>query len=292
MKPRIAIVGPGRVGQSIGKILCAAGYPVSAVVGRDISSTRAGADFIGAELMATTHVERCCAAEVIFLTVSDDALGTVMEAMTQVDLNPGTLLVHCSGLHTTRIFAPLDPEAHNLETLSLHPLQTFASPVAGSTALPGSYCSLQGEDVAIERGYTIVEDLGCRGFVIDAAHKIRYHAAACMVSNYVTTLMDAASELCADIPGAEEIFPTAFNSLIEAAVRNSTEVGTQHALTGPIVRGDCGTLATHVQEIQRSRLDLLPIYRVLAHQTLELALKSGRLEDDCATQMRNTLDLT
>jgi len=292
MKSRIAIVGPGRVGQSVGKMLCVAGYPVRAVVGRDIASTRTGASFIGAELTATIHLERCCAADAVLITVPDDALCSVIEALTHIDLHPGKLLIHCSGLHTTRIFAPLEPEARDIHTLSLHPLQTFASPEAGYAALPGSFCSLQGDKFAIERGYAMAEDLGCRAFEIDAEHKIHYHAAACMVSNYVTTLIDAAAELCADISGADDIFPAAFEPLLEAAVRNSIEVGTRQALTGPIVRGDIGTLAAHVRKIQSSNPDLFPLYRVLARQTLEVALKAGRLEQHSAAQMRNILDRT
>lgn len=290
MKPRIAIVGPGRVGQSVGKLLRAAGYPISAVVGRDIASTRPAADFIGAELMATTHLERCCTADVIFLTVPDDALGAIIEALTHIELRPGTLLVHCSGLHTTQIFAPLDPEGREILTLALHPLQTFASPAAGWAALPGSYCSLQGDESAIESGGAIVEDLGCSSFVIDATHKIRYHAAACMVSNYVTTLIDVATELCTDIPVPDAIFPAAFKPLLEAAVSNSIKVGPPQALTGPIVRGDSGTLAAHVKEIEHCSPDLLPLYRALAHQTLEVALKSGRLEQGDASQLSRILD--
>ncbi|MFN2257852.1 MAG: Rossmann-like and DUF2520 domain-containing protein [Desulfuromonadaceae bacterium] len=294
MKPRIAIVGPGRVGQSIGKLLCAAGYPLSAVVGRNAVATRTGADFIGAGLMATTHLQRCHAADVIFLTVPDDALSTVAHDLACVDLRPGTLVVHCSGLHTTDILADFDSGKHAVYTLSLHPLQTFASPAAGSAALPGSYCSLQGNKNAVERGFAIVADLGCRGFVLDAAQKTRYHAAACMVSNYVTTLIDAATALCADIPDADEFFPAAFRPLIEAGVRNSIEVGTEQALTGPIVRGDSGTLAKHVQEIEHSRPDMFPLYRVLAQQTLEIALRAGRLDPDSisVTQMRAILDRT
>lgn len=291
MKPSIAIVGPGRVGQSVGKLLRAAGYSISAVVGRDIASTRMAADFIGAELMATTHLERCCSADVIFLTVPDDALAAIIEALAPFELRPGTLLVHCSGLHTTQIFAPLDPEARDVVPLSFHPLQTFASPTAGYAALPGSYCSLQGDETAIKSGYAMAEDIGCRGFAIDAAHKTRYHAAACMVSNYVTTLIDVATELCADIPGADNIFPAAFRPLLDAAVHNSIEVGAPQALTGPIARGDSGTLAAHMREIENSSPELLPIYRVLAQQTLEVTLKTERLEPERILQMRRILDL-
>jgi predicted short-subunit dehydrogenase-like oxidoreductase (DUF2520 family) len=242
--------------------------------------------------MATTHIERCYSADVIFITVPDDALDSVVKELDRIELRSGTLLVHCSGLHTTHIFSPLSPETRAISTLSLHPLQTFASPDAGYASLSGSFCSLQGDAQALESGAAIAEDLGCRSFVLKVEHKALYHAAACMVSNYVTTLIDAASQMCADIPDAGSIFPAAFSPLLEAAVHNSAEVGTKQALTGPIVRGDSGTLAAHLHEIGNSHPELLPLYTSLAQQTIGVALLSGRLEQSKAEQMREILNIT
>ncbi|MDY0212939.1 MAG: DUF2520 domain-containing protein [Desulfuromonadaceae bacterium] len=303
MKPDIAIVGPGRVGQSIGRLLRSAGYPVSAVVGKNLEATRSAATFIGAELMATTSLERCSVSSVIFFTVPDDSLTVVVEELCRVKVRPGTLLVHCSGLHTTAVFSPLHPELHQLQTLALHPLQTFASPAAGCEALPGSYCSLQGEAHALERGHKIVADLACRSFVVCAEDKVRYHAAACMASNYVTTLIDAACELCSGMSApsvhhlagsqfhsSPEVFPAAFAPLIQTAVRNTLKVGAQYALTGPVARADVGTVAAHLEEIRNVCPEILPVYRALAHHTVTLALKGGRIDEAVAKTLRSVLE--
>jgi len=301
VKPAVAIVGPGRVGQSVGRLLRSAGYPVSAVVGRDLDATRSAAVFIGADLMATTCLERCSASRAIFLTVPDDSLVATIDELSRVELHPGTLLIHCSGLHTTEVFSPLCPAEHQLQTLALHPLQAFASPTAGYAALPGSYCSLQGETQALERGHEIVADLACRSFVICAEDKVRYHAAACMVSNYVTTLIDAACELCKDMvsqavlapgpksPPLAEMFPAAFAPLIQAAVHNTLSVGAQHALTGPVARADVGTVAAHLEEIRTACPEILPVYRALAHHTVAVALKGGHLDEAAAQTLRSIL---
>lgn len=302
MKAAIAIVGPGRVGQSIGRLLRSAGYPVSAVVGRDPGATRSAAAFIGAELMAATSLARCSMGRVIFLTVPDDNLAAVVEELCALELRPDTLLVHCSGLHTTEVFSPLRPVQRQVLTLALHPLQTFASPAAGYEALPGSYCSLQGEAPALERGHRLVADLACRSFVICAADKIRYHAAACMVSNYVTTLIDAACALCSGIisppvsasatpptPPAE-VFPAAFAPLIQTAVHNTLKIGAQHALTGPVVRADVGTVAAHLEKIKAVCPEVLPVYRALARHAITLALQGERLSDVDAKRLRTILE--
>lgn len=300
MKPAIAIVGPGRVGQSVGRLLRNAGYPVSAVVGKNPNTTRNAAAFIGAELMATTSLERCSASAIVFITVPDDNLAAVIEGLCSIELRPETLLVHCSGLHTTGIFSPLHPASRQLQTLALHPLQTFASPAAGYEALPGSYCSLQGEEPALEHGRRIAADLACRSFVICAEDKVRYHAAACMVSNYVTTLIDAACALCGNMASlptstsqptpAAEVFPAAFAPLIQTAVLNTLKIGAQHALTGPVARADVDTIVAHLEGVRAACPEILPVYRALAHHTVTLALKGGRIDAVTAETLRNVLE--
>ncbi len=303
MKPDIAIVGPGRVGQSIGSLLRSAGYPISAVVGHEYEATRSAADFIGAALMATTSLERCCASEVVFLTVPDDSLASLIEELRLIKLRPSALLIHCSGLLTTEVFSPLRPAKNQLHTLALHPLQTFASPTAGRAALPGSYCSLQGKVKALERGRRIVADLSCHSFIISAKDKVRYHAAACMVSNYVTTLIDAACELCSGmvsvLPNSStstpqtcssaEVFPAAFAPLIQTAVHNTLKLGAPLALTGPVARADVGTVTAHLEEIRSACPAVLPLYRILTSHAVELALRGGHLHEVAAKKLHNAL---
>ena len=279
MNTRIAIIGPGRVGQSIGRVLRSRGYPIGAVIGRTQADSRAAAAFIGAEMMATTNLERCCGSGIIFVTVPDDALAGVVAALAHVHLPAETLLIHCSGLHTTEVFGALKPAEHKLQTLALHPLQTFAAPDAGAAALPGSYCSLQGDAVALERGRELAEALGCRSFVINAEDKVVYHAAACMVSNYIATLVDAACDLCGDIAPESQVFPQAFAPLVQAAVSNTLKDGAQKALTGPIARGDAGTIDAHVHSIATKHPELLCMYLTLARKTMDLACKGNSLDD-------------
>ncbi|MBN2645550.1 MAG: DUF2520 domain-containing protein [Desulfuromonadaceae bacterium] len=280
MKPRLALIGPGRLGQAVTARLREAGYPISAVIGRDLNKAQAAARFIGAELMATDQLRRCAAAQAILIAVADDAIAEVAGHLHASGLvTPHTLLVHFSGLHPAQI---LVGPAEN-PCLALHPLQTFASAAQGKSALEGCTYSLQGDALAVESGQQLVADLGGQAFILPAEMKARYHAAACLVSNYVTTLVAEACQLLAEVDGADELFPRALGPLLQTAVANTLTMGPQQALTGPIVRGDSGTLALHLSTLAEQCPQQLPLYRELARRTLDLAARSERLskEDQC-----------
>ncbi|SDD83066.1 Rossmann-like and DUF2520 domain-containing protein [Desulfuromonas thiophila] len=277
MKPRVALIGPGRLGQALTALLRRAGYPVVAVIGRDAARNRAAARFIGLpDEVAGTELTAAAAADILLLCVADDALRPLAQALHASGiLRPTHLLIHCSGLHPADILTG----SGGCARLALHPLQTFATAEQGLANLPGSFMSLQGEATALAAGEQLVRDLGGHHLILSAELKPLYHAAACLVSNYVTSLIACACDLLAEAGPARQHFPQAFAPLLHSAIANSLALGPEQALTGPIVRGDAGTLACHLQAIAAQHPALLPLYRALADQTLELAGRSGRLAE-------------
>lgn len=291
MKPRLAVIGPGRLGQAIAARLRLHGYPVSAIVGRDLQRTRCAARFIGAEWMATTDLRRCSNAQLILLTVGDDQLAaTAAQLQRTTTLDSEVLLVHCSGLHPASLLAgdSLRPE----QLLSMHPLQTFASAPQGLASLPGTFFALEGAAPAIAAGQQLVADLGGEAFTIAAHTKVLYHAAACIACNFTTTLIATAAQLLADcrIDLSEPAPPTqALGPLLRTTLENSLALGPEAALTGPIVRGDSGTVARHLEQLQHQHPPLAELYRQLAVQTLHLAQNSQRLTGNSAARMAQLL---
>ena len=284
MKSKIAVVGPGRLGQALAASLRQRGYPISAIVGRDLERTRAAASFIGAELMATTQLQRCAAAEVIFITTPDDTISTTAHQLTtQVELPATTLLIHCSGLHPAAILQ--QNQATPAQYLSMHPLQTFASGEQGVQALEGSYFFLEGEAVAIERGRQLVQDLGGTDLVIPAHSKALYHAAACMTANFVTTLFDCAAQVLASCNPEQEIPSAVLGPILRTAVENTITLGSETALTGPIVRGDTTTVAQHLNQLQQQQPQFVELYRQLGLHTVNLAQRARRLSNSDGAQL-------
>lgn len=278
-KPSIALIGPGRLGQAVTARLRQQGYPITAIVGRDRQRTTEAARFIGAELMATTDLHRCAPADIILIATGDDQLAQVAKQLTTtVPLRATTLLMHCSGLHPASVLKQSANAAHPI--LAMHPLQTFASGEQGKKSLAGCYFSLQGDNSAMEQGQKIVTDLGGQSFTIDGAYKAQYHAAACMASNFVTTIIDSAGEVLKQCNPQQEIPLTVLGPLIRTAVENSLSLGTEAALTGPIVRGDEGTVKKHIEQLQHHHPHLVELYKQLGLQTVELAQRSHRLADE------------
>lgn len=278
-KPSIALIGPGRLGQAVTSLLCQQGYPITAIVGRDRQRTAEAARFIGAELMATTNLNRCAPADIILIATADDQLATTAAQLSEtVTLRKTTLLVHCSGLHPAAVLK--QSIENDQPTLAMHPLQTFASGEQGKKCLAGCFFSLEGDADAIEQGQHLVTDLGGQSFIIEGAYKARYHAAACMASNFVTTIIDSAAEVLSQCNPHQEIPVAVLGPLIRTAVENSLTLGTEAALTGPIVRGDDGTINSHIEQLQQFHPHLVGLYKQLGLQTVELAERSNRLPVD------------
>jgi predicted short-subunit dehydrogenase-like oxidoreductase (DUF2520 family) len=121
---------------------------------------------------------------------------------------------------------------------------------------------------------------------MDAGSKPVYHAAAVFASNYVVTLLSVAERLLVQSGVSSVVAREATASLAAGAVENCRERGAVAALTGPLVRGDAGTVRLHLERLSgRERA----LYSVLAAQTLELAREAG-LNPDMAAQLAHLVE--
>ena len=185
-------------------------------------------------------------AELVLLSVPDRAISEVARS-----IEPGPWIAHTSG--ATPLGA-LDPHTRRF---GVHPLQTFV-PGGGAAQLDGSYAAVTAEsEDARERGFALARTLGLEPFgLADEARPI-YHAGAAIASNYLVSLHAVASALFEEA-GAP---PEALVPLMRRTIENGFE------LTGPIARGDWGTVDAHRQAIRRVRPELEPVYEVLAEAT-------------------------
>ncbi|MFW6066174.1 MAG: DUF2520 domain-containing protein, partial [Planctomycetota bacterium] len=122
---------------------------------------------------------------------------------------------------------------------------------------------------------------------IDSQAKPLYHAAAVLACNYLTALFDAALST-GERAGIERTqVAEAMEPLMLATLENAREMGTEQALTGPIVRGDVETVRLHLERLEGS--EQRRVYRVMGQYTVGLAERSGRLSGSRAEQMRRLL---
>jgi predicted short-subunit dehydrogenase-like oxidoreductase (DUF2520 family) len=114
-----------------------------------------------------------------------------------------------------------------------------------------------------------------------------YHAGAVTVSNYLVALIDHGLAFYQALGADKREALTAVLPLIKGTLANIERLGTTEALTGPIARGDAETVQGHLEAMQQRAPELLPLYKLLARQTISIARERGLPEE----QVRKLLNL-
>jgi predicted short-subunit dehydrogenase-like oxidoreductase (DUF2520 family) len=254
-----ALVGPGRAGTAIACALAARGWRPVAVAGRtpDAPSTRAVAARLAAPAVEVADAGR--EADVVIVATPDAAIAGTAAVLAPAT-RPGALVVHLSGASTLHELDGVLLARPDVEVGSLHPLQSLPSADVGQRRLAGAWCAIDGP-ARVEK---IALTLGMRPFRVDAADRIRYHAAACVASNHVAALLGQVERLAAHAGVPFE----AFLPLVRGTVENVDELGPAAALTGPVARGDDETVARHLDAIPGDERDG---YEALVHEARRLA---------------------
>ena len=75
----------------------------------------------------------------------------------------------------------------------------------------------------------------------------------------------------------------------EQTLGNASALGIRAALTGPITRGDRGTLQSHLATLRAHAPGVLPLYEAAAEWEITLAEARGALTPEAAKQLRTSL---
>jgi predicted short-subunit dehydrogenase-like oxidoreductase (DUF2520 family) len=136
----------------------------------------------------------------------------------------------------------------------------------------------------------IIEALGGAKVMVKDEDKAVYHAAACVVSNYLVSLVHLGEGLYGEIGIEAAMARQAFAPLIEGTVANIERLGPAAALTGPIARGDVGTVARHLEALQRTAPWALPAYREMGLYTVRVAAAKGTVDENTAMELNRLLE--
>jgi predicted short-subunit dehydrogenase-like oxidoreductase (DUF2520 family) len=289
---RFCLIGPGRLGSTLVVALEAAGFAVTAVVGR-ADPTAAPAEW-PPRLPLAEAVKR---ADVLWLAVPDDQIETVAAqaaAALSADraaapgADPTTLTaIHSSGLGSLALLAPL--ARLGVHTLSLHPLQTFAAGKPTAAALAGVPIAVTAATDDEAFGFALAEALGGTPFALPDENKPLYHLAATVASNLFVALESEAGTLMGAATGVgSEGGVDLLARLVETTAANLRAGGPSRALTGPVARGDAGTVRAHLALLDARAPWLASAYRALSLQALTLA--APRLDDEDMRELRRLLE--
>jgi len=206
------------------------------------------------------------AADLVFITTPD---GAIAEVAAQVRWRPDAWVVHVSGAESLDALEPA--RRAGAAVGSMHPLQTFADIEHAVAAMPGSTFALEGEGPLLACLREMARALGGRAIELRPEDKALYHVAAVLASNYVVTLMDMATGLWQEFGVEQDSAAKALLPLLQGTVDNLRRLGLPDALTGPIARGDLGTVRRHLKALEASAPDMLLAYRELGLRTVPVA---------------------
>jgi len=282
--PLIGIIGAGAVGTALGAALHRAGWPVVAVGSRDDARRERFRSLVPTVRAFVEAAPVLDEAELIILAVPDDAIG---ELAGELRLYGGQALVHTSGVLGAEVLEPA--RAAGTQIGAFHPLVAFADTERAIASLHGATVAIEGEDELAGLLSDMAAALGATAVRLAPGSKAAYHAAAVLSAGGFVALLDAIAELGAAAGLDEQGSLAIYGGLIEQTLGNAKALGIRAALTGPMTRGDVGTLARHLEALARLAPDVLPLYRAAAEREIALAESRGSLAPYAAEMMRRLL---
>jgi predicted short-subunit dehydrogenase-like oxidoreductase (DUF2520 family) len=246
---KIGFIGAGKVGTALAVLLNRKGYRVTSVYSRSQTSSEKLAALVDGCHVTATYQEAADTADLIFITTPDNAIAGVVA---QIKWQPRHSVIHCSGA---------------IENI------------------PGSTFALESGEPLLSTLKKMAEDLGGNWITLKAEDKVAYHAAAVFASNYLVTLVKMATDLWKTFSIPTDQATKALLPLIRGTLHNIETIGIPQCLTGPIARGDSGTINKHLRELNEKAPALLFPYKELGLQTIPIALDKGTISSRQAAEL-------
>lgn len=280
----VGVVGTGRAGAVIGAALASAGHRVVAASGvSEASRTRAEALLPGVPLVEPAEVVRRSALTV--LAVPDDELAPHVQGLAAVGgVRAGQLLVHLSGRHGVDVLEPV--MQLGALPLALHPVMTFTGTSIDLSRLVGCSFAVTAPDLLRPIGHALVVEMGGEPQDVSEQARPLYHAALAGAANSLVTLVAQSLDLLrrCGVEDPSRFIAPLLSASLEGALRNG-----DLALTGPVARGDAGTVAAHVRELGAVSPEAATAYVALARLTADRALAAGILTPTRAESLLDVL---
>lgn len=272
------------MGTALAVRLSEKGYRVTAVASRTSTSAERLAAVVGKCQIHNSGQGVADAAEMIFITTPD---AVIPQVAAQVRWHPGQSVVHCSGADSLDVLTPA--VKNGALTGGFHPLQTFASITHAIENIPGSTFALEADEPLANTLKEMAVALRGRWIALKPGDKVLYHAAAVFACNYLVTLVKVATDLWQSFGVSPSEATEALLPLLRGTTNNLQNVGLPNCLTGPIARGDSGTIRKHLTALKSKAPQLLPAYQELGRQTIPIALAKGRIDQEQAKELEALL---
>lgn len=288
----VGVVGAGRVGAVLGNALRAVGHAVVGASGISPASLERIETLLpGVPVLEVPDV--VARSEVVLLTVPDDALADLVRGLATLGRwRPGQLVAHTAGRFGTDVLEPV--RAAGAIPMAIHPAMTFTGTSLDLARLVGCPFAVTAPTAVLPIAQALVIEVGGEPVVLAEEARVAYHAALSHGANHLVTLTGQASRIleALGVPEPGHVVTPLLSAALDGALR-----GGDTALTGPVARGDVGTVTEHVRALadlagrHEDLVDVPATYAALARATVQRQLALRRLAEPQARALLDALDL-
>ncbi|MBM4157749.1 MAG: DUF2520 domain-containing protein [Ignavibacteria bacterium] len=224
---------------------------------------------------------------IIILSVCDVSLLNLINKLSKYDCK-NKYIFHTSGIYCSDVFKSLVADAGKIG--SFHPIQTFncVSEKSGKL-IKKIYFGYEGGKDLKKILNKICKLLNSNIVNIKCEQKYLYHSSCVLTSNYTITLYLILSKISRKLGTKNNKFIDIYTPLINTTIKNINKIGVRDSLTGPIARGDIGTVKKHLQALENDFPIITQLYKLLGYETIELAVQKGTIEKNKIKKWRQIL---
>lgn len=265
-RPTVSIVGPGNLGSALALTLFSAGYPVKLIAVRPGSAGNRHAKGLAKRTKSqlVTLGKQPLDSDIVWLTVPDDSIAEVSQALAASQNWKGKFVFHSSGALTSDELATLRKQG--AKVASVHPMMTFVR--GRAPEMVGVSFALEGDAAAARMAGSIVKDLGANPFVIKKQNKVLYHVFGSFASPLVVALMASMEHVGKAAGIRQRDIKSIILPLLRQTWGNYLTKGPPSAFSGPLVRGDVATVRKHLAELKKLP-EAREVYVALAKASLK-----------------------
>lgn len=241
---KIAIIGAGKIANSLAPALMKSGYKISQIVSSNLASAENLAKKSKTKFYSNKFTNDLSSCNFFILSVPDLEISKIAKKLAglKLDFN-NSIFIHLSGAENIKILSSL--RKRHASVASMHIMQTFPSkqfcPIKDSYA--AIECESESARIILEK---IAADLSLKAFQIETKQKPLYHLAGVFASNFLVGNLSASEFLFDKSKKANLDFFSVLEPIIQTTLKNISKNGTANSLSGPVQRGDIKTVEKHI----------------------------------------------
>jgi predicted short-subunit dehydrogenase-like oxidoreductase (DUF2520 family) len=285
-QPTVGFIGAGRVGAALAQALVAQGVAARAIFSRNSAAAQQAAAQLPQAQAAHAAQEVVDACDLVFITVSDDAIAPVCSSL---QWRNGQSAVHCSG--ATEVSALAHAAQQGAHTGGFHPLMAFADPHTALLSLPGCTVAIEAQDPLAATLHDFARRLGCTPLTLPPGARALYHASAHYAGAFFNAWLADAVQMWQQFGATEAQALAALAPLARSTLNNALASGLTQSLPGVVSRGDVGTLQKHLHALEAMPAQVQALYRTLALRNVPAALARGSIDAQQAAGLLRLLQV-